>query len=470
MCILVSNDEIRKKLKEKREGSGPDELYCSQCGTKNTKESAFCKECGANLVVPDKEIVPGVKKEIEEKTPKKSDFPEKHPKLAKIPGFRSGMGWKMIIGSAAYVLIALIIVFVILIALINVNVATNVNSALYSENLAGNSVNQASNNSSSFNSSDKQKFLIMNISVKNNGNGKVTIDPNDFSLSTGNQSANSKVSIGNTSISSIDLNPGENKTMLIAFIISQNNTPTTLKYANFWDMGSEGISANIGKIYNQTPINGQYAFYTDKGEFKWSGGSKKVEKTYNFSYEYLNEPFTISYSSSFTLSNGSSLSYSTTTEESVKQTTEIKLISPTESTIDISGSAYISMNSGTNSETLSAYLRDKNGVYQSLDILNPFLSFIGSSMPIVDSNKNTVGNEKLIRSEVIEIMGKKFDCWVTETKTNSTNEQTLSYYDKTTKLLLKKVQKYTLPGSSDVTYSGETVLTATNVPLVGLKS
>lgn len=461
---MVSNDEIRKKLKEKKEGLDSNGFYCPECGTKNSNESVFCKECGASLKVL------GVEKEIKERTPKTSDFPKKNPKLAKIPGFRTGTGWKMILGLGGYFLIALLIVFVLLVALININVATSVNSAFYSNNLAGININQVNNQSLSSNTST-QKFLIMNISVKNNGNGKVTINPNDFSIVTSNKSANSKIYTGNTSIDSIEVVPGENKSMIIAFIIPENITPNTLKYSNFWDLGSEGINANIGNIAaNQTPINGQYSLYTDKGEYKWTGGSKTVEKTINVSYEYLNEPFTISYSSTTTLTNGTSFSFSTTTNQSIKQTNVIKMISPTESSFDISSSHYISITTGTITDKLSTSLQDATGVYKSSIIINPILTIVGSSVPLTDSNRNIVGSEKLVRSEVIEIMGQKFDCWVTEIKSNSQNEETTAYYDKTTKLLLKKVQKYTVPGSSDVTYTGETILTATNIPLVGIKT
>ena len=451
---MVSNDEIKKRLKEKREGLNSDDLYCPECGARNLGKATFCRDCGAKL------IAPVTNKEV--KTTKTNDFPKNHPKLAKIPGFRTGTGWKMIIGSLGYILIGLIIVFGLLIALINVDVATNVNSALYTDNIAGNNLN-----SSIFNYDNQ--YLLLNISVKNNGNGKVTIDPNDFSLFTNDQSLNSNVYIGNTSISSIEIAPGENKSMIIAFTIPKNETPNKLKYTSFWDIGSEGISADMGNIANQTPINGQYSFYTENGEYKWSGGSKSVEKTMNVSYQYLNEPFTTSYSKIISYySNGSSSSFTYTENKSIKETTLMKVTKGESSFSALGGT--LSIPTGTTIETLSTSLRDKNGVYMSLVISNPTLSYVGSNVTLVDSNGNEIGTHTVIRSQIIEIMGQKFDTWVIEEKDNTTDGTTTRYYDKTTGLLLKEEINMDKISGYDITYNGENVLTSTNVPLIGLKA
>lgn len=77
---------------------------------KNTSDSQFCLECGAALK-------PGTEKEFPTRTvpaAKKTNFIDEHPTLAKIPGFRSGTGWKMIRGVVGYFLIAIIVIFTIL--------------------------------------------------------------------------------------------------------------------------------------------------------------------------------------------------------------------------------------------------------------------------------------------------------------------------------------------------------------------
>ena len=460
---MVSSDEIRKKLDNKRKGIKTQEVFCPECGTKNPADSKFCLECGATLISEKKRPMVTEKSRVPPED--KPKFADTHPTLGKIPGFRSGTGWKMVVGSVGYLVIALIVVFAILFAVINTDVATSVNSAIYTDNVAGNQISQIS--------SSTDKYLILDVSVKNKGSGKVTIDPSDFSILTGNEDADSEIFIGNTSIESVEIAPGETKNMVIAFTVPNDIKPDKLKYVSLWDMGSEGATANIGTVNNGTPFEGQFSSYSEKGQWSWSGGSKSIEKKINTSYNFLDQPFTIESNFISTFVNGSEFNTSKTYPKSIKETSVIQMISPTESSIYITSDIYITMPTGTTTEILSPDMRDAKGVYQANVILNPGLTSIGRNITIVDSDGNTVGSEKLIRSEVIDIMGKKMDCWVTETKSNSAgHELTLtSYYDKTTGLLLKVVTKDVLSGyGQTATYTSEQVLTATNVPLVGVKT
>lgn len=207
---------------------------------------------------------------------------------------------------------------------INADVVTSVNTAIYTDNVAGNAINEIY----SF-SSNESKFLIMNVSVKNKGNIKVTINPNDFSLLTHNVDSNSQIFFGNTSISSVEVGAGENKSMLLAFTLESSARPDKLKYNSFWDPGSEGATTNIGNIANTTPFDGHYSFYIEKGEFSWSGGSKSVETTFNVSYNHLNQPFIMESLDIIKFSNISSTDFpnintSTTYNRSIKQTVDIK--------------------------------------------------------------------------------------------------------------------------------------------------
>lgn len=471
MGKLVSNEDIKKKLKDKGEGGDSDGTYCPECGAKNPSNSIYCQECGSSLTSPT------VKKDTEKIPPKTYESVKNNSVLGKIPGFRSGTGWKMILGSIGYILIIVLIVFGLLVALINTSVSTSVNSAIYTDNIAGNNIN----------STDDDRFLVLDVSVKNDGKDKVTINPSDFIISTSNGTTESQTFIGNTSIESVEINPGESKNMVIAFTVPDDITPKTLKYVSFWDPGSEGSNATIGTIVDaeySEPFDGQYSFYNVNMDYTWSGGSQKVVETYNVSYNYLNQSFTrdslfsgifttYTYDENGTLtSSDSSLSNSsldtTTFNQSLKETSTTNLISPSDSTFFVSSSVYITLTTGTDTVILGPDMRDEDGIYMSSVMKNPYLSYINSDVPVVDDGE-TIGYKTLTGSEVIEVMGKKIDCWVV--KDNESGEAYTFYYDKTTGLLLKMAGTST-DSSYGVTTTEkfEMIINSTNVPLIGVKT
>lgn len=57
-------------------------------------------------------------------------------------------------------------------------------------------------------------------------------------------------------------------------------------------------------------------------------------------------------------------------------------------------------------------MRDEKGTFWGVALINPGIDSIGENITVVDSSDHEIGYEKLIRSEIIVVMGKKFDCWV----------------------------------------------------------
>ncbi|WP_181454396.1 zinc-ribbon domain-containing protein [Methanothermobacter tenebrarum] len=380
-------------------------MYCPKCGAKNLDTAKFCVRCGAKL------------------KPTEQDYTRKESFISKIPGFRSRTPWKMILASAGYLLIAILAIYAIGCLIINADATVTVNSAYAVDNIAGND-------------STNGKFIVMNVTVKNNGKGPLTVHANEFSLLTEGEyiTYSNFYGQGTDVPESVEIPEGESKSFLLVFDAAE--APEILEYRSSWDPFSEGKSVGIGTI-NIIPNTGVYAKYSVNG----TANDKSYSAKWNVTYR--NAP-------------GGNI------EEVIERSGETIWLTSTVYQTPIPSESYI-----FNPETL----QDKNGTYSSLIFFSKgALIDVNDSLPIYEGEK-VVGREILTGSETIDFMGKKIACWVTKTEQEgdgSTIEAT-RYYDKTTGLLLKEV--FTEKGSAygiSYTDSHTSLLESTNIPLIGL--
>lgn len=444
-------------------------LECPKCKEKNPDDAIFCLKCRTKL---------------EKSSPENVQKSGKIGFISKIPGFRSGDPGKMVLSSAFYILILILVIMGLMFVFINNDVKVNVDSAVYVNAIGNQTTNSNSsnisftwgNNSTSYVSNSSSEYLLLEVSIKNTGKNKAYINPSDFHLLRDGKEIKSSLFIGNTSTKTIEIPPGETKNMSIAFNVEENTKPTELKYLSFWDYGSPGSKAAINDIANDFPFNGQYATYSLKGKYEWNGGSESFEKIANISYTFLNQPFTESrgYTITTYTPSGESYEFSTipiSSNYTVKETLDVKLISGS-STKFLSDTVYITLNEGISEVLMSPTLQDNQGYFTAAGMLNKRkLNSIGDSMDIVDDSGNEIGEMKVIRSEVIEVLGKKIDCWLIEYKTTigTTTLTEQRYYDKTSGLLLKVTSKETDTSLISTTSTTEQLLIDTNAPLIGVK-
>jgi hypothetical protein len=363
-------------------------LKCRACGYENNEGSEFCQNCGKKLK-------------------KKTGIP--------ILGFRSGNPLKMILATLFYLFLLIIIAVPVILFLVNDNITTSVNSAYY--------VDQIGNTSSA-----NGQFMIMNVTVKNNGNGEASISPGSFSLDgSGYYYADtSSWQYNNTKIA-----PGANSTMLLVFDI-ETPDPDMLKFNSLWDpMGN--VSASIGDI-KTIPFDGQYASYTANITYKVGSVEKTAHATFTYKFTDVNSTH-------------------------IKETFSSNI-----TRFDISSGWYMDWSS--KSEVLdNYYLTNEDGEYSSISILDSYyLSGVGDSVDTVDSSGNTVGEAVIDGTQYLTINGKSFSCWVV--KTTADDYTQVEYYDMTTGLLLKRTEN----GSGTISYTGEMILKDTNVPLISVIS
>lgn len=123
-------------------------MYCPRCGAENPENAKFCQKCGARLTYA---------------ATGRGGF------LDRVPGFRSRSPWKMVLASFGYVLIAVLAIYTISCLLVNVDVSLTVNSAYALDSVVNNTPNN-------------DKFIVMNVTVKNNGKNPIRVYASDFSL------------------------------------------------------------------------------------------------------------------------------------------------------------------------------------------------------------------------------------------------------------------------------------------------
>lgn len=162
MYILVSSDDINKKLKNKREGNDSGGLKCSKCGTKNTSDSLYCLECGDRLKHTDFDVKSNENtRNAMDKIKTKSI---NNSFLRKIPGFRSDTPWKMVSISILYLFALIIIITLVSSAFVN-------NTPSF-EVAAGAPITIVNNNSST-----NDGNLVINTTMHNTGSNTINVLP-----------------------------------------------------------------------------------------------------------------------------------------------------------------------------------------------------------------------------------------------------------------------------------------------------
>ncbi len=236
---MVSSDEIRRTLKEKKEGINDDKLNCQNCGTENPPGSRYCLNCGTNI---DKGKISPVeeKKTINQTKPSDNSF------LRKIPGFRSGTPWKMVSSSIVYI-IALIII-ITLISTVSVN-------HIPSFEVAGAPVSIVNNNSSTDNGN-----LLINATIRNTGSDNINVLPVEV-YSQGNH-------IGNFFITNVTSNQNTGFKMNIT-----NTNPN--------DFMIQNLNGNNINFYPEDSSNSSSSYSLNPGDYKFVIGDQKVNITSN---------------------------------------------------------------------------------------------------------------------------------------------------------------------------------------------
>lgn len=367
-------------------------LKCPKCGQEDMQGAQFCKNCGTLLKKEKKAI----------------------PYLGKVPGFRSAHPLKMIMGSVFYMSVIVILVIPLTLLVVSEDISTSVNSAVYTSQI-GETV------------STNGQFIIMNISVANNGKGEVTLSPESFTLSgTGFYStANYLWDYNNT-----QLGPGENTSMLVVFDVEKPD-PEEISYFSLWDP-TANISAPIPDIQT-IPFNGLYADYRSTVTYKLDSGDETKNETFHVKYKDVNSTH-------------------------IQETMTVN-----SSKFYISSTSWISVSGSTNVLD-KQFLTNEEGDYGSDCIFPQYrLTSVGDSIDIVDSSGDTIGEKVLDRSDYLVINGKNLQCWVVETTAEGYSRT--DYYDISTGLLLKRTETGTVSGSS-IKFENEWVLTGTNMPLL----
>ncbi|MDI9624489.1 MAG: DUF4352 domain-containing protein [Methanothermobacter sp.] len=321
-------------------------------------------------------------------------------------------------------MITVLAIYAIGCLLINADATVTVNAAYTADSITGNYFPTYS------------RFIITNVTVKNNGNNPLTISSTDFSLLSNGEYIGYLNFYGHgTDVpENVQIPPGENKSFLLVFDV-EDKDPEILEYNSLWDPFSEPETSGMGPV-NIIPNPNSYANYEVKG--------KVNEKSYQMDVN-------ITYKST---TNGQ-------IEENIKRSGE---------TIWLTGSVYREPIQSQSWAFDPETFEDENGTYSSYIFL-PRGFVEGDSVPIKGSEGENVGEETVTGSKTINIMGKKIECWVTTAKEEEEGIklQITRYYDKTTGLLLKEVYKE--EGSAygvSYTDSNTMQLTSTNIPLIGI--
>ena len=292
------------------------------------------------------------------------------------------------------------------------------------------------------------KFLVTNVTVKNNGKDPITISTDQFTPMV-NGKAVEKYSVfsgaGTDLQNQVQIPAGASRDMVVVFDIG-NQTPDALEFAGpiFWaptyknstkisDVASTALfdglhdTNNIGMEMNTTMYGINITGATN------IKGTDSVQKT--------DDPDKMKFT---TVENTSTIT------NAMGQQNSQNSVDNTTSTVDLKTGI------------------DNNG---TLEILPANMTKPGDSITTLNGVYTLTGSEK------IDIMSKKVDCWVVNVQykgdsSSGFNVNGTIYFDKTTRLPLKfviKPQSVTVPGSSmPLTMQGQAEIVTTNLPIIGV--
>lgn len=292
------------------------------------------------------------------------------------------------------------------------------------------------------------KFLVTNVTVKNNGNDPITVATDHFTPVT-NGKAVEKYSVfsgaGTDLQNQVQIPAGASRDMIIVFDIG-NQTPDSLEFAGpiSWAPTYKN-STKISEVASTALFDGLYdtnnicmEMNTTMYGIKITGatnitGTENVQKT--------DDPDKVK---SITVENTSTI-----TSAMGRQNSQDSLDNTT---------SMVDLKTGI----------DDNG---TPEILPANMTKPGDSITTLNGIYTLVGSEK------IDIMGKKVDCWVVNGQYSGDSSSGLHvngtiYFDKTTRFPLKfviKPQAVNVPGSSmPLTVQGQAEIVTTNLPIIGV--
>jgi len=329
-----------------------------------------------------------------------------------------------------WILIATLIVILFIIgaffAFLNTDITLNVNSAFLLDNII-----------------DKKpvngKFLVLNVSVKNNGKDPLKVSADQLALkSRGNSIGKYSIFYGEgTDIQKeIEVPSGTSKDFLVVYD-TENKTPDSVEYSGpfLWDP-TYRVSANIKNLANTIPYDGMNLEYRRNMQITGSSsgaGDKKVELNMNVktSYQKTDPP---------------------------NKLKEISKISMT-----VNGEKYPE-NESTGIIDLKTFKNEYGVLSDNFLIKDP--QKIGDSVNFGNVTYTLKSSEK------IDFMSKKIDCWVLESNTQldeNSSQKVTRYYEKTTRLLIKMVSTGNVYiGGEPFSMSMNMELTGTNAPIIGV--
>lgn len=316
-------------------------------------------------------------------------------------------------------------------AFAKVDTTLNVNSAFYTDNII-----------------DKKpvngQYLMMNISVKNNGKDALTVSNDQFTpLIDGKPVEKYSVFTGDgTDLQrQIQIPGGQSKDILVIFDIGDQK-PNSVEY--------HGPIAWAPTYKNSTPIN------TITPGVPFDGMNLKLSTNLDMGGEVAGLSFNVK-------SN-------VTTTEKFEKTNDSNLIKETSTDTSTSTSTISGQSDTQNVTEVNTGIIDlRTGLYENgtfSAMLPKNLTKNGDTMTAENSTYTIVG------SETIDILNHKIDCWKVEgtSEAQGAKLKAVIYYDKTTGIPIKMVID-----KQDAEISGLTVqiqgggeLISTNVPLIGI--
>lgn len=305
------------------------------------------------------------------------------------------------------------------------------------------------------------KFLIINVTVKNNAKNPLTVSKSQFAPMINGKPVE-KYSVfsgdGTDLPQQITIPEGSSKAITLVFDIG-NQTPDSLEFFGPISWAPTYKTSTVIKEVSPTAL------------FDGLNGTANIKMNMsasNIQNMNLNMMMNMNGTEKSTVQKTDDPNkVKTLTSESVKQTTVIngQMLKQSMGTSQVTNTEKTSDNS-TSLTDITTGIGD-NG---TLDMLPKNMTKAG------DTITTSSGVYKLNGSDTINIMGKKIDCWVVDGQykdisSNITLNATI-YYDKTTRIIWKAVinpQKVSIPGlSGTFTVQGEEEFTDTNMPLIGV--
>lgn len=305
------------------------------------------------------------------------------------------------------------------------------------------------------------KFLIINVTVKNNAKNPLTVSKSQFAPMINGKPVE-KYSVfsgdGTDLPQQITIPEGSSKAITLVFDIG-NQTPDSLEFFGPISWAPTYKTSTVIKEVSPTAL------------FDGLNGTANIKMNMsasNIQNMNLNMMMNMNGTEKSTVQKTDDPNkVKTLTSESVKQTTVIngQMLKQSMGTSQVTNTEKTSDNS-TSLTDITTGIGD-NG---TLDMLPKNMTKAG------DTITTSSGVYKLNGSDTINIMGKKIDCWVVDGQykdisSNITLNATI-YYDKSTRIIWKAVinpQKVSIPGlSGTFTVQGEEEFTDTNMPLIGV--